>query len=343
MRVHVPSPRHTRHRTHPPLQVCHVLEHCLKEHQLYARGGQKWGHIGQGVIVYNTTEIESTLCGWTDSNLRGTLPPPPSPLSQRVLSRRAQVLARGHDPRRRRLWQICLAVPYVRRSADRDARVVRGVPECGGDRLWLRPRRGGLDHRGHVLRDAHRLARRQGEVVRGAHVRAVAVQRRRLRQAAMPLVRDAPRTWRLTRPQLHSSHLPLLPSTQVRRALAVRQVEEPRAVAARLPRRPRRELGAVPAAQHHQLDEHPPRLLAPAALPRFHFGAVRYPVLRVHARILLLLLAVEPHPRRRRVAHALAHAGAPHPSVRGLRGVRHRARFDRSVEEVRADAEEVRD
>ena len=34
----------------------------LEEHHLYARCGQKWGHIGQGVIVYNTTEIESTLC-----------------------------------------------------------------------------------------------------------------------------------------------------------------------------------------------------------------------------------------------------------------------------------------
>ena len=65
-------PHATPDTTHPPLQVCHVLEHCLKEHQLYARGGQKWGHIGQGVIVYNTTEIESTLCGWTDSNSRGT-------------------------------------------------------------------------------------------------------------------------------------------------------------------------------------------------------------------------------------------------------------------------------
>ena len=67
----IPTCAHT-HATpdtaYPPLQVCHVLEHCLKEHQLYARGGQKWGHIGQGVIVYNTTEIESTLCGWTDSN-----------------------------------------------------------------------------------------------------------------------------------------------------------------------------------------------------------------------------------------------------------------------------------
>ena len=47
--------------------MCHVLEHCLKEHQLYARGGQKWGHIGQGVIVYNTTEIESTLCSLADT------------------------------------------------------------------------------------------------------------------------------------------------------------------------------------------------------------------------------------------------------------------------------------
>ena len=44
-----------------------MLEHCLKEHQLYARGGQKWGHIGQGVIVYNTTEIESTLCSLADT------------------------------------------------------------------------------------------------------------------------------------------------------------------------------------------------------------------------------------------------------------------------------------
>ena len=96
--------------------------------------------------------------------------------------------------------------------------------------------------------------------------------------------------------------------------------------------------------------EHGPRrlltpLLPPQAppLPRVHLGAVRDPVLRVHAGLLLLLLAVEPHPRRRRVAHALAHASAPDPAVRGLRGVRHRARADRSVEEVRADAQEIRD
>ena len=61
----IPTPNPTPHI--PPLQVCHVLEHCLKEHQLYARGGQKWGHIGQGVIVYNTTEIESTLCSLADT------------------------------------------------------------------------------------------------------------------------------------------------------------------------------------------------------------------------------------------------------------------------------------
>ena len=60
-------PHATPDTAHPPLQVCHVLEHCLKEHQLYARGGQKWGHIGQGVIVYNTTEIESTLCSLADT------------------------------------------------------------------------------------------------------------------------------------------------------------------------------------------------------------------------------------------------------------------------------------
>ena len=206
--VPTPTPHPTPH-TSPRLQVCHVLEHCLKEHQLYARGGQKWGHIGQGVIVYNTTEIESTLCGWTDSNSRGTQHHHTPLLSHRVLSRRAQVLARGHDPRRRRLRQIRAAVPYVRRSADRDARVLRGVSECGGDRLWLRPRRGGLDHRGHVLRDAHRVARREGEVVRGAHVRAVAVQRRRLRQAAMPLVRDASRAIDVSHARSPTAHLPL--------------------------------------------------------------------------------------------------------------------------------------
>jgi hypothetical protein len=47
--------------------VAHVLTHCLKEHDLWDTKRSPWGNIGQGVIVYNTTAIESTLCSLADS------------------------------------------------------------------------------------------------------------------------------------------------------------------------------------------------------------------------------------------------------------------------------------
>ena len=46
--------------------VAHVLHHCKAEHALWASGH---GHaaIGQGVILYNVTAIESTLCALADT------------------------------------------------------------------------------------------------------------------------------------------------------------------------------------------------------------------------------------------------------------------------------------
>ena len=46
--------------------VAHVLQHCLQENSLW-RQGAPYGHIGQGVICYNTETIESTLCSLADT------------------------------------------------------------------------------------------------------------------------------------------------------------------------------------------------------------------------------------------------------------------------------------
>ncbi|KAL1508416.1 hypothetical protein AB1Y20_004525 [Prymnesium parvum] len=47
--------------------VAHVLEHCLKENFLWQRSLTSFGNIGQGVILYNTSSIESTLCALADT------------------------------------------------------------------------------------------------------------------------------------------------------------------------------------------------------------------------------------------------------------------------------------
>ena len=47
--------------------VAHVLEHCLSENKLWQAGLTPFGNIGQGVILYNTTAIESTICALADT------------------------------------------------------------------------------------------------------------------------------------------------------------------------------------------------------------------------------------------------------------------------------------
>lgn len=47
--------------------VAHVLEHCLMENELWQSGLTPFGNIGQGVILYNTTSMESTICALADT------------------------------------------------------------------------------------------------------------------------------------------------------------------------------------------------------------------------------------------------------------------------------------
>lgn len=47
--------------------VAHVLQHCMSEHARWVAGQCRHAAIGQGVILYNVTAIESTLCALADT------------------------------------------------------------------------------------------------------------------------------------------------------------------------------------------------------------------------------------------------------------------------------------
>ena len=47
--------------------VAHVLHHCMSEDALCRAGTKLHAAIGQGVILYNVTAIESTVCALADT------------------------------------------------------------------------------------------------------------------------------------------------------------------------------------------------------------------------------------------------------------------------------------